>query len=83
VDPFAIIMLGIVGGLLVAVVLLGLFHPRTGEEALHWGQTRSPELEMQNELDDLAEMLEAVNRRRRARGERELTTDELEDEGLT
>jgi len=81
VDPFAIIMLGVVGGLVVALVLLGLFHPRTGEETLHWGPTRSPELEVQNELDDLAELLEAVNRRRRARGDRELSTAELEDEG--
>jgi hypothetical protein len=80
VDPFGIVMLAIVGGVVVAVVLLGLFHPRTGAQTLDWRPTRSPELEMQNELDDLAEMLEAVNRRRRARGERELTAEELEGE---
>jgi acyl-CoA reductase-like NAD-dependent aldehyde dehydrogenase len=73
VDPFAIIMIGILGGLVVGLLLLGLFHPRTGAEALDWRPTRSAELEIQNEIDDLDQMLEAANRRRRARGEPELT----------
>jgi hypothetical protein len=75
VDPFAVIMLGIVGGLVAALLLLGLFHPRTGAQALDWKPTRSAELEIQNEIDDLDEMLEAANRRRRRRGEPELTEE--------
>jgi hypothetical protein len=75
VDPFAVIMLGIVGGLVVALVLLGLFHPRTGADALDWRPTRSAELEIQNEIDDLDQMLEAANARRRRRGEAELTEE--------
>jgi hypothetical protein len=75
VDPFAVIMLGIVGGMLVGLVLLGLFHPRTGADTLDWRPTRSAELEVQNEIDDLDQMLEAANARRRARGEAELTED--------
>jgi hypothetical protein len=77
VDPFAVIMLGIVGGMLVGLVLLGLFHPRTGADTLDWKPTRSVELEIQNEIDDLDQMLEAANVRRRARGERELTEDSV------
>lgn len=70
------------GGLLVlfigGVILLGLFHPRSGAQTLDWKPTRSPELEAQNEVDDLAQMLDAANERRRRRGDRELTLDEVE-----
>jgi hypothetical protein len=73
VDPFALIMLAIVGGLLAALVLLGLFHPRSGAQTLDWKPTRSVEAEVQNEIDDLDQMLEAANARRRRRGAPELT----------
>jgi hypothetical protein len=75
VDPFAVIMLAIVGGLLTSLVLLGLFHPRSGADTLKWQPTRSAELEIQNEIDDLDQMLEAANARRRRRGEAELTEE--------
>ena len=43
--------------------------------------TRTParraEIEVQNEIDDMDQMREAVNRRRRARGEAELTEEHL------
>jgi hypothetical protein len=77
VDPFAVIMLAIVGGLLTALALLGLFHSRTGAQTLRWEPTRSAELEVQNEIDDLDQMLEAANARRRRRGEAELTEEGL------
>ena len=76
-DPFATVMLALVAGLLVALVLIGLYHPRTGAQVLRWQPTRSPELEVQNEIDDLDEMLAAANERRRRRGEPELTEDTL------
>jgi hypothetical protein len=68
----------LVGGLLVWVILLGLYHPRSGADVLQWRPTRSPELEAQNEVDDLEQMLQATNERRRARGEPELTEEMLE-----
>ena len=74
-DPFALIMLAIVGGLLAALVLLGLFHPRSGAQTLDWKPTRSAEMEIQNEIDDLDQMLEAANARRRKRGAPELTEE--------
>jgi hypothetical protein len=77
VDPFAAIMLGGVALLLVALLLLGRFYPGSGAQQLDWRPTRSPELEVQNEIDDMDQMREAVNRRRRARGEAELTDDDL------
>jgi hypothetical protein len=77
VDPFAAIMLGGVLLLLVALLLLGRFYPGSGARQLDWRPTRSPELEVQNEIDDMDQMREAVNRRRRARGEAELTEEHL------
>ena len=68
----------VVGGLLVWVIVLGLWHPRSGADVLDWRPTRSAELEAQNEVDDLDQMLRATNARRRARGEPELTEEMLE-----
>jgi septal ring factor EnvC (AmiA/AmiB activator) len=68
----------VLGGLLVWVIFLGLYHPRSGADVLQWRPTRSPELEAQNEVDDLEQMLQAANERRRARGEPELTEEMLE-----
>ena len=70
-------MLGGVALLLVVLLLLGRFYPGSGAQQLDWRPTRSPELEVQNEIDDVDQMREAVNRRRRARGEAELTEDDL------
>jgi hypothetical protein len=78
VDPLVLIMIIVVGGLVAWVVFLGLYHPRSGADVLDWRPTRSPELEAQNEIDDLDQMLEATNERRRRRGEPELTEDMLE-----
>jgi hypothetical protein len=78
VDPLVLIMTVVVGGLLLWVIALGLWHPRSGADVLRWRPTRSPELEAQNEVDDLDQMLEAANDRRRRRGESELTEEELE-----
>ena len=74
-DPFALIMLAIVGGLLVAFLLLGRFYPGSGAKQLDWRPTRSAEVELQNEIDDEEQMFEAINARRRARGEEELTEE--------
>jgi len=68
----------LIGGLLVWVIFLGLYHPRSGADVLQWRPTRSPELEAQNEVDDLDQMLQAANERRRARGEPELTEEMIE-----
>jgi hypothetical protein len=77
VDPFALIMLGGVAALVIALLLLGRFYPGSGAEQLDWRPTRSAEVEVANEIDDVAQMREAINRRRRARGEPELTDEDL------
>lgn len=77
VEPFALIMTGLVGGMLIFLILLGLYYPGNGARQLDWKPTRSAELEVQNEIDDLDQMLEAANARRRKRGASELTEDSL------
>ncbi len=79
-DPFVVIILGAVGGLVIGLLLLGRFYPGSGAETIDWTPTRSAEVEIQNEIDDLDQMLAATNRRRRARGKPELTEDSIATE---
>jgi hypothetical protein len=79
VDPFVVIMVGLVGGLLVALILLGVFYPGSGADQVNWKPTRSVETEVQNEIDDLDQMLAAANEKRRARGAAELTEEGIHE----
>jgi len=83
IDVFAAIMFGGVGLLLAFLLLLGWLYPGTGADQLNWRPTRSPEVEAANEVDDVAQMLEAANERRRARGKPERTLDDVELEIAT
>lgn len=70
-----------------ALVLVGHYYPGSSADLVDWRPTRSPELEAQNELDDVRQMLEAQNEIRRRRGVPEMTEAELhasvaEDERL-
>jgi hypothetical protein len=67
---------------LVVGVLFLIEHFYTGSNAelLDWKPTRSPELEAQNEIDDVQQMLEAQNEMRRRRGVAERNEQELRDE---
>ena len=69
---FVWIMIGVFAFLVLFIILLGIFYPGNGTEQLKWRPTRSPELEAQNEVDDLEQMFEATNAKRRARGVAEL-----------
>lgn len=77
-ELFALVMVGIFVLMIVFVVLLGIFYPGSGAEQLGWRPTRTPEQDMENEVDDVAQMLEATNERRRKRGLPDLT-----EEGIT
>ena len=79
VDPFVVIMTVLVGGLLVILILLGIFYPGSGADQVNWRPTRSVETEVQNELDDMEQMLAAANAKRRARGDVELTEEGLHE----
>jgi hypothetical protein len=79
VDAFPLIVLG--GILLVvgALVLIARFYPGSGADLLDWQPTRSYETEIELELEDVQQMIDAQNEYRRKRGERELTEDEVRE----
>jgi hypothetical protein len=79
VDPFALIMLGGVAAVVLALFALGRLYPGSGADQLDWRPTRSAEVEVQNEIDDVEGMLGAVNARRRRRGQPELTEADLRE----
>jgi hypothetical protein len=76
-DEFAVFVLGM-GIVVIAIFLaIGKWYPGSGAEQVDWRPTRSPELEAELELDDIDQMLEAQNARRRATGRRELSEDDV------
>lgn len=78
-DPFLAIVLGSIALVLGGFVLLGIFTtPGSGSEQLGWKTTHEHDrTQAARETEDLEQMLEAANVRRRARGEAELTLDGL------
>ena len=60
------------------IVVVGHLYPGEDAELLDWFPTRSPSVEVQNELDDVRQMLEAQNEMRRRRGAPELTEADIE-----
>ena len=74
---FSWVMIAIFVAFLGGILLLGVYSPRSGADVLDWRPTRSPEAESQNEVDDVAQMLEASNALRRRRGVPERTEDDI------
>jgi hypothetical protein len=75
VDPFVVITGGSVLGMVIVVLVAARSYPGSGADLINWRPTRSPEVEAQNEVDDLEQLLEVANRRRRRRGEAEVTVE--------
>ena len=62
----------------LAVLTARLFRDYPASELLDWKPTRSPEVEAQNEIDDVRQMMEAQNEYRRRRGAKEITEADVE-----
>jgi hypothetical protein len=76
-------VLGTVGMVLLGVGILFMiehFYTGNNAELLDWKPTRSPEVEVQNEVDDVQLMLAAQNEMRRRRGVAPRDEQELRDE---
>ncbi len=71
-------------GAIVVVFLvflaIGKWYPGSGAEQVDWRPTRSYEDEIRLEMEDVDQMLEAQNVRRRATGRPELTEEQIRDE---
>jgi hypothetical protein len=77
IDPFTVIFGGTLLFFVVFVLLLGMFSKRSAIDILDWKPTRSPELEAQNDIDDVQQMIDAQNEIRRRRGLPERDEDEI------
>jgi hypothetical protein len=68
-----------IGGLVMFGIFLaiGRWYPGSGAEQVDWRLTRSPEVEAELEIDDVDQMIEAQNRRRRATGRSEVTEADI------
>jgi hypothetical protein len=64
--------LAVLGVFVGVLVLVGHHSQTSSAELVDWSPTRSPDVEAQNELDDVRQMLEAQNEMRRRRGAPEI-----------
>jgi hypothetical protein len=79
VDPFALVLLGGLGAVILWVWVLGKYYPGSGLEQLGLKSAREiSETREALEAEDLDQMLAAHNRRRRARGDADITADDVE-----
>jgi hypothetical protein len=80
-DPYfgiaMLVMLVVLVGIFIAI---GKWYPGSGAEQLDWKPTRSYEDEIRLELEDVDQMLEAQNERRRRSGRAEISEDSIRAE---
>jgi len=69
--------LAIVAFMIGVLLIVGHYYPGSSASLVDWVPTRSPEVEAQNEIDDVRQMMEAQNEMRRRRGVPEMTEEEL------
>ena len=74
-DAFAVFVFGALVLAFLMFLAIGRYYPGSGAEQVDWRPTRSPELEAELELDDIDQMIEAQNERRRASGRAEITEE--------
>ncbi len=79
-DGFAVVVVG--GGLAILIVLLvlGGWYPRSSADILDWKPTRSFETEIELELQDVDQMIEAQNERRRRSGRPEISEGSVREQ---
>ena len=77
-DEFGVFVFFALVVLVLIFLALGKWYPGSGAEQVDWRPTRSPELEAELELEDVDQMLEAQNERRRRTGRPEITEEDVE-----
>lgn len=77
---FVLLTLGMLALMVGVLVLVGHFYQGSSADLVDWRPTRSPEVEAQNEIDDVRQMLEAQNEIRRRRGAPEIDEERLRAE---
>ena len=77
-DEFGVFVFVALAIVVLIFLAIGKYYPGSGAEQVDWRPTRSPELEVELELDDVDQMIEAQNERRRARGAPEITEEDVQ-----
>jgi hypothetical protein len=77
---FVLGTIALVAVLIGVLVVVGHYYPGSSADLVDWYPTRSPEVEAQNEIDDIRQMVEAQNEMRRRRGVPELSEEALRRE---
>jgi hypothetical protein len=67
---------------LIMVALARAFENNSVADIIDWKPTRSPEVEAQNEVDDVRQMIEAQNALRRKRGAKEITEADVQRQAM-
>jgi len=79
VDSFTVVVLAGLAGMVLFLVVIGLFNQGSSLEQIGLRTPRQIEESREElEAEDLAQMLEAHNARRRRRGEPEVTAEDIE-----
>jgi hypothetical protein len=79
-DEFGVFVFGAIVVVVLIFLAIGKWYPGSGAEQVDWRPTRSYEDEIRLEMEDIDQMIEAQNVRRRASGRPELTEDQIRDE---
>lgn len=79
-DEFGVFVVGMLFVLFLIFLAIGKWYPGSGAEQVDWKPTRSYEDEVRLELEDVDQMIEAQNERRRRSGRPEITEDEVRAE---
>jgi hypothetical protein len=77
---FVLLTFGMLAVIVGVLLLIGHFYQGSTADLVDWKPTRSPEVEAQNEIDDVRQMLEAQNEMRRRRGAAEVDEGKLRAE---
>ena len=67
---------------LIMYALVRAFEGNRVADIIDWKPTRSPEVEAQNEVDDVRQMIEAQNALRRKRGAKEITEADVQRQAM-
>ncbi len=65
---FVFLTIGLIVFFVGVLLVVGHYYPGASADLVDWHPTRSPEVEAQNEIDDVRQMVEAQNEMRSRRG---------------
>lgn len=77
---FVLLSVALVLFVVGVIVVVGHFYSGSDADLVGWHPTRSPQVEAENEIDDVRQMVEAQNEMRARRGAPALDEDELRRE---